>query len=549
MAFSKEAYRALEDIVGPDNISDDPALLDTYAFQYLAETVRPNHSRYMPRPVAAIMPCSTEEVQAIVKVCNRYRIKVKAYSTGWYHFVGAIKPEDDTVQLDLRRMDRILEIDEKNMFAVIEPYVICAQLQAEVMKLGLNINIIGAGASTSILASATSLAGWGPSTFWMGSNPDNLLGVEWVTPAGDIVRTGSLGSGDGWFCGEGPGPSVRGVMRGNFGALGGLGVFTKCAIKLVHWPGSSQLDITGTVPAYRLPLQENFRAYTVAVPTWDAWADSFYKIYDNEIGYIFHRQFNLAGADLAGAFWLMYIDPTKTLNDVEKLVKKPEIKKLTDELRISFQLILAGRSVRDIELQDKILDQILAEVGGWKVKRFCEQDMAEFTNLYFARMGHKHLNFVWVGGYMGSWMQGGTPDYVKGYQPLAAAQLARDQKSGLLVQSGGDALMGCGSGVAGGGHMALEQFVCYDPADHDSVDAVIKNMHGATADAVANRYPPGKEALYLSVGMKDEDLYAGRRRAPQPFFRYQWKIKQAFDPNDVGDRMYMTLPPEDETTD
>jgi len=549
MAFSKEAYRALEDIVGPDNISDDPALLDTYAFQYLAETVRPNHSRYMPRPVAAIMPCTTEEVQAIVKVCNRYRIKVKAYSTGWYHFVGAIKPEDDTVQLDLRRMDRILEIDEKNMFAVIEPYVICAQLQAEVMKLGLNINIIGAGASTSILASATSLAGWGPSTFWMGSNPDNLLGVEWVTPAGDIVRTGSLGSGDGWFCGEGPGPSVRGVMRGNFGALGGLGVFTKCAIKLVHWPGSSQLDITGTIPAYRLPLQENFRAYTIAIPTWDAWADCFYKIYDNEIGYVFHRQFNLAGADLAGAFWLMYIDPTKTLNDVEQMVKQPEIKKLTDELRISFQLILAGRSVRDIELQDKILDQILAEVGGWKVKRFCEQDMAEFTNLYFARMGHKHLNFVWVGGYMGSWMQGGTPDYVKGYQPIAAAQLARDQKSGLLVQSGGDALMGCGSGVAGGGHMALEQFVCYDPADHDSVDTVIKDMHGATADAVAHGYPPGKEALYLSVGMKDEDLYAARRRAPQPFFRYQWKIKQAFDPNDVGDRMYMTLPPEDETTD
>ena len=57
MALTRGAYRALEDIVGPDNISDDPALLDTYAFQYLAETVRPNHSRYMPRPVAAIMPC------------------------------------------------------------------------------------------------------------------------------------------------------------------------------------------------------------------------------------------------------------------------------------------------------------------------------------------------------------------------------------------------------------------------------------------------------------------------------------------------------------
>ena len=89
------------------------------------------------------------------------------------------------------------------------------QLQAEVMKVGLNINIIGAGASTSLLASATSLAGTGPGTFWMGSNSENLLGLEWVTPAGDIMRTGSLGSGAGWFCGEGPGPSVRGMSRGS----------------------------------------------------------------------------------------------------------------------------------------------------------------------------------------------------------------------------------------------------------------------------------------------------------------------------------------------
>jgi hypothetical protein len=41
MGFCREAYRALEDIVGPENISDDPALCDSYAFQYLAETADP----------------------------------------------------------------------------------------------------------------------------------------------------------------------------------------------------------------------------------------------------------------------------------------------------------------------------------------------------------------------------------------------------------------------------------------------------------------------------------------------------------------------------
>ena len=63
-------------------------------------------------------------------------------------------------------------------------------------------------------------------------------------------------------------------------------------------------------------------------------------------------------------------------------------------MRISFQIILAGRSEADIELQDKILDDILEKVGGWKVERFCEQDMAEFTNMYLHRLGHKDINFV-----------------------------------------------------------------------------------------------------------------------------------------------------------
>ncbi len=137
------------------------------------------------------------------------------------------------------------------------------------------------------------------------------------------------------------------------------------------------------------------------MPTWDAWADAYYRIYDNEIGYIFHRQFNLAGADLAPAFWLMYNDPTKVLSDVPAMVADPGTAELTEEMRISFQLVLAGRSRADIELQDQILDAILDEVGGWKVERFCEQDMAEFTNMYLQRLGHKHINFVWVGGYIG----------------------------------------------------------------------------------------------------------------------------------------------------
>jgi len=89
-----------------------------------------------------------------------------------------MKDDEPTVQFDLRRMNRIIDIDEKNRFAIVEPYVICAQLQAEAMKLGLNCNIIGAGSSTRwwrapapISAAARRAITW--------QHSDNLLGQEW----------------------------------------------------------------------------------------------------------------------------------------------------------------------------------------------------------------------------------------------------------------------------------------------------------------------------------------------------------------------------------
>src|SRR6266496_2799946 len=116
MEIPRDAYRAIEDIVGQDNVTDDPAFLDSYAFEVMAELVRPGRSKFMPRPWAVVMPASTEEVQGVTKVCNKYKIHIKPISTGWYHWAAPLKDNEPTVQFDLRRMGRILEIDEKNMY-------------------------------------------------------------------------------------------------------------------------------------------------------------------------------------------------------------------------------------------------------------------------------------------------------------------------------------------------------------------------------------------------------------------------------------------------
>ena len=544
MALTTEAYEALQAIVGERNVTRDPAILDGYAVEMLAELVRPDCGHYMPRAAAVVMPVSTEEVQAIVRLGNKYKFGIKPHGTGWYHWASPMYDDRDTIQLDMRRMNKI-EIDEKNGIAIVEPYVIHAQLHAEAIKRGWSCNIIGAGSSCSVVAASCAYSGIGAGTMWMGGNAENVLGMEWVTLSGEIVRNGSLGSGDGWFCGEGPGPSVRGIMRGTFGSRGGMGVYTKCAVRLAHWPGSTDWPVYGTVPAYRLPLDKTFRAYTVAVPTWDAWADLYFKIYDNEIGYSLHRQFNLAGADLAPAFWLMYNDATKQLSDLPEIMKQPGMAELTEEMRISLQIVLAGRSEADIELQDKVLDKILEEVGGWKVERYCEKDMAEFTNMYMNRLGHKEINYVYSGNYIGSWMQAGTPDWVKGYIPVAAAGYERDYRNGLLVQAGGDSMMGTVGAYPGGGIMGLEQFVSYDGNDMESTKAAWYHMDDAVEDAKTINYPPGKESLYIEMRYTDEQAFDKWSKAKQPWtYVFQRKIRERYDPNYIGDRQYNWIPEE-----
>ena len=359
--LSQEAYQVLEDIVGPENISNDPCLLDTYAFQNAAELRTSDMGKFMPRAEAILLPGSTEEIQAIVKACNRYKVKCKAHSTGWGTWTV---PQVPGILLDMRRMDKILEIDEKNMFAVVEPYVIAGTLQAEAIKVGLNTHMIGAGFGSSVLAQATSMHGMGPDSISMGYASQNALAMEWVTPTGEIVRTGSAGSGDGWFCGEGPGPSVRGLFRGYMGVVGGLGIFTKCAVKLYPWPGPPVFDIQGTIPAYSWKLPEKFRVFMLAFPNWEAFSDAYHNLYDSETGYIIHRQFSLWGEDLAVALLMIFSDPSKTIDDLSVLLDDPKVQKLTEEIKISTQIVLAGQTLRDIEYQEKVLGGILAQTGG-----------------------------------------------------------------------------------------------------------------------------------------------------------------------------------------
>jgi hypothetical protein len=551
MALTKEQYQAFEDIVGPQWISRDPALLDSYTFPMDSTSLHmgPCYKVYTPRGLAVLLPGSTEEVQAIVKLCNKYKIKYKASSTFW-GAMGYPSHVDKTIQLDMRRMDKILQIDEKNMYAVVEPHCICSQLQAECLKRGLNCHIQGPGTSCSPLASATSYGGMGPDAIYMGAGDEIVLGAEWVMPNGEIMKFGTWGAGLEGFYGEGPGPSVKGLMRGAHGCRGAFGVYTKCVVKLSVWPGPAAIPVKGIVPAYQADLPDNFQAYTLAFPNWKAWADAAHLIWDAGIGYIAHRQFNMFGRKIKVGMLKLLTDPTKTLGDLEEIMQDPEILKATKQVNRDFQLVLVGQTKRDMEWQESVLEKILADTGGWKAE-FMEKDpvLKNWALLYLLKLGHKNLNLVFAGGYDGAFGLVGPPDY--GTQFVEEAAKVKDDweaKHDSIVSAGGDAMMGGISTIGGGGIIVWENFTCWDSFNKESTDGAFNFFEATSSYGKSHGWGSGMErgnavcrgndGLETTKEVRENMMNNG----PQPItFKYIKKFQEAFDPNDLGDAYYQKV--------
>lgn len=549
MALSQEIYQAFETVVGKRNISRDVGIRETY--RCVSSQSSGHYGPYdnkTPLPEAVILPGTTEEVQNVVKLCDKYNIKFKASSTFWASmgYIGA----DYAVQLDMRRM-RSIEIDEKNMYAIVEPYAIAAVIQAEAMKVGLTLNIPGVGCSSSTLASTAGWVGFGPTSISMGCATENMLAAEWILPTGELLRTGTLGSGSGWFCGEGPGPSTRAILRGFQGSTGSLGVCTKVAVRLHPWPGPTGIPSRGNAPAYKADLPDNFKAYTLCFKTWDNYAQCLALLHEAEILFLGHRQFNKMGRDLKTAMLKILTDSDLQLCDIPSLVADPELKKINDDMKIDIQVILAGVTKRDMEYKEKTLNKVLELSGGWKNEFMLQKDMMDYVLMYLIRMGHKNLNFVYCGAYEGNFGLSGNL-YVSASVMEEAAALKKkwETETTHIAAIGGDSDMGSICIIGGGGPTGWEFFTHFDAHDKTSIKGT-RDFFNDTQRWM-NEKKLGVDMGHWNQDLRDEKGYWMSQEAhdamyvnlPQPLVtEYQYKVREAINPKNLCGSYYRTLTP------
>ena len=281
MAFTDIAYKALQDVVGQENVTNDPLMCQSYSrVQWTADgCVQRSQLGTKMRPEGVVMPSSAEEIQSIVKLANRYDFIFIPRGTGMINSAfpnpGQAQMGKGVVIIDPKRMDKIIKIDPNNMYAVIEPYVSFAALQADAMKVGCTIPTPPAGAQVSALANIQWHGAYG--TSWVAAlGAHQLLSFEVVLPNGELMRSGSIaqtGSED-WIWNDGPGPDLRGFYRGaQFGHAGGMGMVTKISTRLFPWPGPSAFPTEGNalekeshfpkdkVRWYMIDFPENLKAY------------------------------------------------------------------------------------------------------------------------------------------------------------------------------------------------------------------------------------------------------------------------------------------------
>ena len=533
MALSRYVYEVFSEIVGPEHITAEPVILDGYTFNWLVE-FHPGSApgKYMEhRPEAVLLPGSVEEVQALVKACNRYGVKYKAISTGYGSH--GFPQQEGVVLLDLKRMNRIVEIDARNKYAVVEPYVVWAQLEAEAMKRGLFTTPVQAGSQASVLANVTS--GWGMNIMGNhgGHNGRNALGVEWVLPTGELIR---LGPDNGWFCGDGPGPSLRGIMRGHCGAQGGMGVFTKVAIKLHHWPGPPRLETQagGILSAYSIKdVPENVRIYQCAFPDYETLANFLYKIGDAEIGYSIFRcgEPDHYLSVSAGA------QSNKTLVEWHK---SGFIAAAVQALPHPVTIVLFTRSLREFAYQEKVLMEIVAEAGGTIPEMAKDGLLNDVATKEFlvALVGNDMHVIHHGGGFVISAGYQGTTESVVRHMGIPAERLKKKYiEGGKILNDGIDSTYH--NSFDNNSYVYVELEYHYDAADPDSVNAarMLVSEERDTGREEKAGFEPNDIGLVLGDYTKTlQERLMDMGPVYGNFHVWQEKIKRAFDPHDSSDR-------------
>jgi len=221
--LENKVLNRLREIVGEGYVLTSPEDLVCYSYDASQPTLD-------ELPGAVVIPGSVEEIVAILRLANEMGFKMVPRGSGTNLSGGTVPPPGGVV-INMVRMDRILEVDERNLTATVEPGVITDVLQREVESRGLFYPPDPASSAISTIGGNVAENAGGLRGLKYGVTKDYVLGLEVVLPTGKVLTTGSKCVKD-----------VAGydLTQLFIGSEGTLGVFTKITLKLIPMPDAKR---------------------------------------------------------------------------------------------------------------------------------------------------------------------------------------------------------------------------------------------------------------------------------------------------------------------
>lgn len=218
-----EHLEAFKKIAGEDFVFVDKEVLDIYAHDETEDL------HFLPDVV--IKPANAGEISSILQLCNQYKIPVTPRGAGTGLSGGAL-PHLGGVLLSVERLNKIIDIDERNLQVVTEPGVITEVLQDAVKARGLFYPPDPSSRGSCMIGGNIAENSGGPKAVKYGVVKDYVLNLEVVLPTGEIIWTGAnvLKNATGYN-----------LTQLIVGSEGTLGIVTKAVLRLIPLPKNDLL--------------------------------------------------------------------------------------------------------------------------------------------------------------------------------------------------------------------------------------------------------------------------------------------------------------------
>ncbi|MFZ9718293.1 MAG: FAD-binding oxidoreductase [Chitinophagaceae bacterium] len=216
--LTPELINQLKEILGASQVFSDNETLDAYAHD---ET---ENLHFLPEVV--VKPATTDQISAVMRLCNAHRIPVTPRGAGTGLSGGAL-PQFGGVLMSTEKLNRILHIDERNLQVTTEPGVITEVLMNAVKEKGLFYPPDPSSRGSCFIGGNIAENSGGPKAVKYGVVKDYVLNLEVVLPDGEVIWTGAnvLKNSTGY--------NLTQLMVGSEGTLG---IVTKIVLKLIPLP-------------------------------------------------------------------------------------------------------------------------------------------------------------------------------------------------------------------------------------------------------------------------------------------------------------------------